>query len=97
MIQKIKNTILINVTGQTFTTCTNFKVYVSQIDILKEYVPSVISNTQVSFVIPATDALLFREGSCKIQMAWTDADGNPRATRVATTVVEELLSNGVYQ
>lgn len=62
-----------------------------------EYVPTVVDETHLLVTIPFADAMQLDPGrSARLQLALTDADGNPQAADIVTQPVKELLKEAGY-
>lgn len=98
MRQKIKNSITVRVKGMNLNNCTDLKFYVSQNDISHEYTPTVSENDNEVMIIeiPKSDAMHFKRGKCKWQVALTDPDGYPRSHDPVVTEMGELIWEAGY-
>ena len=82
MRQKIRNRLHISIDGADLTGATNPELYVRQgiVGLFRTYVPQILSPNEILVEIPYKDAMELHCGTCSLQLAWTDADGNPRAS-----------------
>lgn len=101
MRQKIENRLQLTVEGADLTGATNLQLYIRQgVDLFFQLTPEVVdvseSDTTLLVVVPFEIAKQLRRSGCLLQLAYTDADGNPLATDVARVEVEELLKEAGY-
>lgn len=101
MRQKIENRLQLAVEGADLTGATNLQLYIRQgVDLFFQLTPEVVdvseSDTTLLVVVPFEIAKQLRRSGCLLQLAYTDADGNPLATDVARVEVEELLKEAGY-
>jgi len=96
MRQRIENRVLLTVDGAELTKLSNLELYLKQGYLFFEYVPQVLSDTELLVTIPVEDALKLRSTEVRLQLAFTDEAGNPGATDVVGVNVEELLKEAGY-
>lgn len=101
MRQKIENRLSLTVEGADLTGATALQLYVRQgVDLFFELVPEIVrvseSDTELLAVVPFEMAKQLRRSGCLLQLAWTDANGNPMATDAANVPVWELLKEAGY-
>lgn len=97
MRQKIENNLHIDVEGADLTGVTKPEFYVKQgMRVFFQYVPEILSSTELLVTIPYEDAMRLTGTTCALQLAFTDADGNPRATEPAEVSVGVLLKEMGY-
>jgi hypothetical protein len=96
MRKKIKNTLKITCTDIDLTTVSNIEFYIRQLKFFGCYVPKVISSSEMIVVIPFEEAKKMHDGKAEVQLAFTDENGNPRATEPVTTTVGNLLKEVGY-
>jgi hypothetical protein len=98
MRQKIKNTLHIDVEGADLTGATKPELYLRQgiSGFFRSYTPEILSATEVLAEIPFDDAMQLRGGRVALQLAWTDANGNPMASDAAEVDVGILLKEAGY-
>ena len=96
MRENIENLLRITCEDVDLTTVSHIEFYVKQTKFFGCYTPNVISPTEMTVKIPMSDARRLSEGNVHLQFAFTDADGNPRATEVVTTKVRTLLKEVGY-
>lgn len=98
MRQRIENKITIDVTGaDDLTTVSNLVIWIYQPLAKLEYTPMVVSAEQLLVTIPFEDAMKLRsENTAEIQIAYTDADGNKKASDIVTIAVKRLLDEEGY-
>lgn len=101
MIQRIENNLYIPVEGVDLAGATKLEFYIKQGSFYEQYVP-IIADTgpetsAISVRIPYKDAMKLSAASdCKIQLAFTDENGNPRASEILVVDVEGLLKHEGY-
>ena len=98
MLQKIKNTLHICVEGADLTGAKNPELYIRQgiVGMFRTYVPQILSSNEILVEIPYEDAMKLRPGTCALQLAWTDASGNPRASSPTNVSVGAFLKEAGY-
>lgn len=97
MFQKIENRLSVHLNGDVdLTKAVNLEFYVKQACRTFEYTPEVVDETHCTVLIPYEDAMKLRPGDVWLQMAFTDADGNPQAADIVSQPVKELLKEAGY-
>lgn len=96
MRENIENLLKVTCEDIDLTTLTNIEFYVKQIKFFGCYTPNVISSSEMTVKIPFEDAKQLACGEVKLQFAFTDAEGNHRATDVVTESVSDLLKEMGY-
>ena len=96
MTEKIENLIKVTCDEVDLTTITNIEFYVSQITFFETYEPIVVSPSEMVVKIPFEDAMRLTDGDVSLQFAFTDADGNHRASDIVKTNVSRLLKEDGY-
>lgn len=96
MRENIENLLKITCEDIDLTTLSDIEFYVRQTKFFGSYVPNVISSSEMTVVIPFEDAKKLTTGEVKLQFAFTDAEGNPRASDIVTETVEGLLKEVGY-
>ena len=96
MREKIKNQLKITCEDIDLTEVTDIEFYVKQFAFFGCYTPSVLSPTEMTVSIPFEDAKKIKNGEAKLQFAFTDKNGIPRASDVVVKSVNELLKEGGY-
>lgn len=96
MIQKTRNALYIEVSGVDLMSCRNLEIYIKQSGFFRQYTPEVISSSELLVVVPYEDAMLLYHSDVRIQLAFTDENGNPRATKPRRVTVDELLKEAGY-
>lgn len=94
--EKIENRLKVTCDDIDFTTLTDIEFYVKQIGFFECYIPIVISEHEMVVNIPFEHAKRLRSGTVQLQFAFTDAEGNPRASDVVTETVKDLLKEVGY-
>lgn len=96
MREKIKNQLLITCTDVDLMEIGNVEFYIKQGNTFLQYTPNVISASEMLVTIPLSDAMQLNPGSVRLQFAFTDRNGSPRATEVVRLTVSELLKEAGY-
>lgn len=97
MRAKISNSLSLSVSGVDFTTISEPEFYIKQASgLYLEYVPVVVSSTELLVTIPLVDAMKLKQGTADVQLAFKDSDGNPLATDVLSVYVKTLLKEAGY-
>jgi hypothetical protein len=96
MRKKIQNNLKITCDDVDFTAVTDLEFYVKQLGFEGCYTPIVITAHEMVVRIPFSDALNLREGDVKLQFAFVDENGVPRASDVVETTVKTLLKEVGY-
>ena len=77
MFQKIKNTLTVDVEGADLTKAKKIKFFIMQERLHLKYTPVVVGANQMIVNIPKSDAdRLKHDVPAKVQLAYTDEDGN---------------------
>lgn len=93
---RIKNTLRIPCEGVDLTTVSDIEFYIRQLGLFLQYTPVVVSANELLVEIPFEDAMRLRKGEVRLQFAFTDANGIPDASEIATDEAEELLKEAGY-
>lgn len=97
MREKIQNALSVEVTGADLTKATKLQFWLKQGELFFEYTPQVVDQTHLLVIIPFADAMQLDPGkSARLQLALTDADGNPQAADIVSTPVKGLLKEAGY-
>ena len=97
MRQKITNKLHLAVEGADLTGATHLEVYVRQgLRTFFQYTPEVLSSAELLVTIPYEDAMRLMGSACQLQLAFTDANGNPQATEPKEVSVGVLLKEMGY-
>lgn len=96
MREKIENRLKITCNDVDLTKITDIEFYVRQTRFFGCYTPSVVSPSEMVVVIPFEDATKLKQGEAELQFAFTDENGNPRATDTVTVKVKDLLKEVGY-
>ena len=96
MIKGITNKLNIHVEGAELTSATKMEFYVKQSSLFLQYTPMVVDNENLVVEIPKEDSDKFVCGKILCQLAFTDRDGNARASQVKTDGVTGLLKEEGY-
>lgn len=92
MRERIKNTLRVEVEGIDLTTARDLELYVRQgRGVHAMYTPQVLSATELLLVIPYEDAMQLSGGAAELQLAFTDANGTPRASDPTIEDVGRLI------
>lgn len=97
---RIKNSLQITLHEEEttdLTKVTGLEFYIKQVGFFKQYTPTVISAHEMLVTVPLEDAMqLYADSSVQLQFAFTDVDGNPRASEKVKLRVRELLKETGY-
>ena len=97
MQQRIKNKLHLTVEGADLTGATKLELYVKQgIRTFFQYEPEILSSAELLVTIPYEDAMRLMCSACQLQLAFTDANGNPQATEPKEVSVGVLLKEMGY-
>ena len=96
MRKRIRNALHITCDDVDMTTVSDIEFYVRQIRFFRQYTPEVLSPREMLVEIPFEDAMELESGNVRLQFAFTDADGNPRATEIETWPTCDLLKEAGY-
>lgn len=96
MRRRIQNSLKITCNGLDLTTVTDIEFYVRQPGFFGMYIPSVVSASEMVVTIPLADAKKLAKGTVELQFAFTDAEGNPDASDIVKTEVDDLLKEVGY-
>ena len=96
MKQKIKNALKIKCEDVDLETVSNIEFYLRQGKEMRVYLPTVIDSHTMLVTIPYEDAMVLGVSPARMQFAFTDAEGNPRASEIVTRPVGELLKEAGY-
>ena len=96
MKKRIKNTLSIGCNDVDLTTVSNIEFYLKQSAFFRQYTPLVIDAHEMLVEIPFEDAKTLAATSVKLQFAFTDADGNHRASEIREVMVGDLLKEAGY-
>ena len=97
MRRRIQNNLSLTCDDVDFHTVRELQFYMRQGEIFEEYVPEVISAHQLLVTIPQADVMtLDIDEPVKLQIAFREADGTPRASEIEYILVEDLLKEAGY-
>ena len=96
MKKRIKNSLHITCDDVDLTAAKDIEFYLKQSAFFRQYTPVVISAHEMLVEIPFEDAKALAATSVKLQFAFTDTDGNHRATEIREMVVGDLLKEAGY-
>ena len=96
MKNKIQNRLHILCESVDLTGISGIEFYLRQGTLFKQYEPVVISESEMLVTIPHEDAMELTSSAVQLQFAFTDAEGNPRATEVERIPVGVLLKEAGY-
>lgn len=97
MIQRIGNTLRVEVEGGSLEGATDLEFYIRQWGgIYIELTPTVVDDTHIDVEIPYDEAMKLSSTQAQLQLAFTSAAGMPCATDVLTVPVGELLKEAGY-
>ena len=92
----MKNTVRLYCTGVDLTSLQNIEIYMTQGYGFFQYIPTVISPSEMTFDVPFEDAMKLTKSKVRLQFAFQYADGVPDASDVAECSVDELLKGEGY-
>lgn len=97
MNQKMRNKVVLTVTGGILSTFTDIVVDIKQGDLLLEYEPIIVDDAHAYFIVTKEQASqLDYNRPVRVQMLYTDADGEPQMTAIGDLEVEEMLRSEPY-
>ena len=97
MRRGIRNVIQVEVEGVSLEGATNLEFYVRQNrETCRIYTPKIVDSTHIEVNIPLEDAMELRASVANVQLAFTNSDGYPVATDVATLPIGDLLKEEGY-
>lgn len=96
MKRRMKNYLWISCDDVDLTTVTNIEFYLKQDGLFFQYTPEVLSASEMIVEIPVEDALKLSASDVKLQFAYTDESGTPRATEIERICVGDLLKEAGY-
>ena len=96
MREKIQNTLEIGTEDIDLTALTDIEFYVSHKNFFGCYIPTVISPNKMVVIVPYEDAMKLNSGRVELQFAFTDANGVPGASDIASMTVERFLKEAGY-
>ena len=94
--KRIKNSLRITCSSVDLTTVNDIEFYIRQAGLFFQYTPEVISDDEMLVEIPLEDARQLSSLCCELQFAFTDEDGNPRASEIKSVSVGDLLKEAGY-
>lgn len=96
MRRNIKNALRISVDGEDMTKASQIEFYVRQGQLLFTYIPQVIASDELYFEIPFEDAMKLEAAPVRLQFAFVDEEGNPRASGIVELFVADFLKEAGY-
>lgn len=96
MRQKMKNTVRVNSSGADLETLKNIEVYMTQGNLFFQYIPTVVSSSEMTFDVPFEDAMKLKQSKVRLQFAFQHPDGTPDASDITECSVNELLKGDGY-
>ena len=94
--EKIQNQIKVTCEDVDLTKIADIEFYVKQLSFVGTYTPDVISEHEMVVTIPFEDAMRLMRGKAKLQFAFVDENGVPRASDPIEVDVTELLKGEGY-
>ena len=92
----MKNRLCVTCEDVDLTAVRGIEFYLKQQDFFRQYEPQVVSAHEMLVEVPLEDAKLLTKNSVLLQFAFTDPDGNTRATEIESIPVGELLKEADY-
>lgn len=96
MRRNIENNLVIEVEGAALTGWSDPELYIRQGCRFLQYTPSLVDDSHIAVTVPLEDARQLNSGPGQIQLAYTDANGVPRASEIEDIQVGELLKEAGY-
>ena len=96
MRRRIKNNLHITVEGVDLTKASNLEFYMRQGPLFRQYVPKVLSETEMLVTIPLEDTTSLELTKVSLQLAFTDENGEPLATDPSIIPVDDFLKEAGY-
>ena len=96
MRRNIQNGLHISVDGADMTKASQIEFYVRQGQSLFTYLPQVIASGELYFEIPFEDAMQLESAPVRLQFAFVDEGGNPRASGIVELFVSDFLKEAGY-
>ena len=96
MRRRIKNNLHITVEGVDLTKASNLEFYMRQGPLFRQYVPKVLSKSEMLVTIPLEDTTSLELTKVSLQLAFTDENGEPLATDPSIIPVDDLLKEVGY-
>ena len=97
MQQRIENRLHLTVEGADLTGAKKPELYVKQgMRTFFQYEPEILSGSELLVTVPYEDAMQLSRTTCMLQLAFTDAEGNPVATEPEEVSVGALLKEMGY-
>ena len=96
MRNRMQNTIRISCNDVDLTTLSNLEVYIKQSDLFLQYVPEVVSASEMVVTVPIEGAMRLKNKPVQMQFAFTYPSGTPGASNVRNVWVGELLKEAGY-
>lgn len=96
MRRKIQNGLMVSVEGADMIKASQIEFYVRQGQLLFTYIPQVIASDELYFEIPFEDAMQLEAAPVRLQFAFVDEGGNPRASGIVELFVADFLKEAGY-
>lgn len=97
MIQKIRSTLRIEVSGASLEGATNLEFYIRQWGgIFIQLEPTIVDETHIDVAIDYEDAMKLEPTQAQLQLAFTDSNGQACATDALSVPIGELLKEAGY-
>lgn len=96
MRRNIKNYLWVTCNDVDLTSVQNIEFWIKQGSLFFQYVPEVLSESEMIVRIPFEDAKKLSAADCRLQFAFTDESGTPRATEIERISVGDLLKEAGY-
>lgn len=96
MRRRIKNNLHITVEGVDLTKASNLEFYMRQGPLFRQYVPEVLSESEMLVTIPLEDTTSLELTKVSLQLAFTNENGEPLATDPSIIPVDDLLKEVGY-
>lgn len=96
MVKNMKNTLHIQCDDVDLMAVTYIEFYLRQGTFFRQYEPEVITEHSMLVGVPLDDAMKLANSTVRLQFAFTDADGNSRASEVTEVSVRDFLKETGY-
>ena len=96
MRRKIQNGLIVSVEGADMDEASQIEFYVRQGPVIFSYTPQVISSEELYVEIPFADAMQLEAAPVRLQFAFVDEGGNPRASGIVELFVADFLKEAGY-
>lgn len=96
MIRNIQNALVIQCDTTDLQTAAHIEFYLRQGRLFLTYTPQVVDEHTMLVTVPQADAMQLRAAPVRLQFAYMDAGGNPRASEIVQLPVGDFLKEAGY-